>query len=265
MNAGNRENEVTIGLFGWLRKNNNTAIAFVDYEYWFYSYQNRFRLKTDPMEWRTELEKEYNLKDIMIFGDFSNPKLSAELPKLRTVTNTIVETGNSDFHRKKDMTDFIMLDYIYQTVTHQKDIGTFILFTGDGHFQSVVKYITQQLRKKVVVYGVKDTFSNQLRAVASETVQLPAEDTVIKNYYPMIISNLAYVADKPNIVPTFMGTVEAVARKNGVPEDGVKAALCQMIDGGLIYQRPQRVAFNKNVKIVVPNWEKLIEEGYWKP
>ncbi len=254
-------------MLNWLfhRKRAKKAIAFVDYEYWFYSYQNQFRLKTDPLAWRSELEKEFDLKDVMIFGDFSNPKLSAELPKLRTVTNTIVETGNSDIHRKKDMTDFVMLDYIYQVATHQKDIGTFIIFTGDGHFQSVVKYLVQQLKKNVVVYGVKDTFSNQLRAVASRAVQIPAEDAILKNYFSMIISNLAYVADKPKIVPTFMGTVEAVAKKNNVPEDGVKAALAKMVDEGYIYQRMERISFNKQVKIVVPDWDKLIREGIWKP
>lgn len=247
------------------KKKAKAAIAFVDYEYWFYSYQNLFGLKTDPLAWRGELEKEYQLVDLMVFGDFSNPKLSAELPKLREATNTIVETGNSDSHRKKDMTDFIMLDYIYQTVVTRRDIDTFILFTGDGHFQSVVKYMTQQLKKNVVIYGIKNSFSNQLKTVATKSIQIPEEDEVLRGYFTMIISNLAYVANNPKIIPTFRGTAEAVARKNNVSEDGVKVVLRQMIEDGYLYQRLHRVAFNQNVKIIVPNWEKLIRDGYWNP
>lgn len=249
-----------------LFKRKKTAIAFVDYEYWFYTCQNLYSIDTDPLSWRRELEKKYDLKDVMIFGDFSEPKIGSELPKLRTVTNTIVETGNTDSHRKKDMTDFIMLDYIYQTVNHRKKVDTMILFTGDGHFQSVVKYINHTLRKNAVVYGIKGSFSRQLQLAATESVQLPAEDVLIKGYSMMIITNFAHIANKPNVVPTFKTVVSAVSQKNGVPEDGVREALQRMITDGYVCQmsQPMKSKYGmRNIKIVVPVWEKLIKDGYW--
>ena len=179
------------------------------------------------------------------------------------MTNTIIETQQTFSRYKKDMTDFIMLDYIYQTAYTKSDITTFIIFTGDGHFQSVTKYLIQKLNKKVIIYGVRDSVSKQLRTVASECYMLPTDAETLRGYYEMIVSNLAYVSEKSNIIPTFNGTVSAVARHNEVPEELIHAALQEMLDKGLIYQRLQRVAFNKEVKVVAANWEELAKQGLW--
>lgn len=121
----------------------------------------------------------------------------------------------------------------------------------------------QKLNKKVVIYGVRDSVSKQLRAVASECYMLPTDAETLRGYYEMIVSNLAYVSEKSNIIPTFNGTVSAVARHNEVPEELIHAALQEMLDKGLIYQRLQRVAFNKEVKVVAANWEELAKQGLW--
>ena len=248
------------------KKKKQSAIAFVDYEYWFYTYQNFYSIDTDPLAWRKELEDDYDIKEVMIFGDFSEPKISSELPKLRTVTNTIVETGNTDSHRKKDMTDFIMLDYIYQTVNHRKNVDAIIIFTGDGHFQSVVKYINQTLRKTAVVYGIKGSFSKQLQLAATKVVTLPTEDVLQKSYSMMIIANFARIANKPNIVPTFRTVITAVSQRNSVPEESIRDALQKMMEEGYVCQVTQPMKSKqgiRNVKVVVPVWDKLIRDGYW--
>ncbi len=49
------------------------AMVFVDYEYWFYSYKNKYNLRPDTAAWRAELEKQFDIEDIMIFADFSSP------------------------------------------------------------------------------------------------------------------------------------------------------------------------------------------------
>ncbi len=116
----------------------------------------------------------------------------------------------------------------------------------------------QQLHKNVGVYGIKGIFSNQFWAMASTAIQIPAEDVILKSYYSLIIANLADVANKPKIIPTFMGTVEAVARKNSIPEDAIKAALQMMLEEDYVYQRLERVVFNRSVKIVAPDWKKLV-------
>ena len=79
--------------------------------------------------------------------------IADSLNSVRAMTNTVISTQQSSPHHKKDMTDFIMLDYIYQVSAERSDVGTYILFTGDGHFQSVVKYLTQKMGKRVIVYG----------------------------------------------------------------------------------------------------------------
>ncbi|MFR7610238.1 MAG: NYN domain-containing protein [Christensenellaceae bacterium] len=213
------------------------AMVFVDYEYWFYSYKNKYNLRPDTAAWRAELEKQFDIEDIMIFADFSSPGIGEELAKLRNITNTIIETGTATQYRKKDMTDFVMLDYIYQNVTSRNDVGTYIIFTGDGHFQSVVKYLVQKRHKKVVVYGVTDTFSKRLQGVASDIRLLPDEEELNNSYMRMIVSNLAHVETKANIIPTFWGTIEAVSKRNNVPDDRVKATLLRMMANGYVFQK----------------------------
>lgn len=239
------------------------AIVFVDFEHWYYSYQRLYHLKPDPVEWRKELEENYQIEDIMVFADFSHKGIREELSKVRCITNTIIETQQTFAHYKKDMTDFIMLDYIYQYENDHPGTNTYIIFTGDGHFQSVVKYLTQKHQKEVLVYGVKDAFSSRLKTAASRIVELPAATDTLKGFYPLIIKNLSYVTDKPDIIPTFSGTAKAVSLRNEIPEELVKAALAEMIEKGLVYKRQQRVEFNKSVKVVAANWDALAKAGLW--
>ena len=243
----------------------NRAIAFVDLEHWFFSYKNLYGLTPDLPAWREELARQYTMDDIMAFGDFSNCILAKSLDEVRSITSTVISTQQSSSHHKKDMTDFIMLDYIYQVSAANDAVGTYILFTGDGHFHSVVKYLTQKLGKRVVIYGVTNAVSKSLKAVATEVHELPAEQTVIKSRYAMIVENLAYVAEHDAIIPSFKGTVAAVARQNGVGEEEISAALQEMLDKGLVRRKDRRVDFNRKVKVIAPDWEALIAAGLWKP
>ena len=215
---------------------------------------------------RKNLETDFHItpEDIMVFADFSKPGINSEIEKLRAVTNTIIETQQAFNRHKKDMTDFIMLDFIYQTAAQRKDINTYILFTGDGHFQSVVKYLIQRLKKEVIVFGVKDAVSNRLKDVASEYHEIPYPSEMKDAYYRMIVSNMDYVFDKPEIIPTFMSTVQAVSERNRIPESNIYSALNEMIDEGLIYKREQTVNFNR-VKVIAADWDALKKAGYWDP
>lgn len=239
------------------------AIVFIDYEHWYYSYQKLYGLKPDPVQWRQGLDTGIYIEDIMVFADFSHKGIQEEIGKLRSLTNTIIETQQAFSHYKKDMTDFIMLDYIYRYVIDHPGVSTYILVTGDGHFQSVVKYLLHKQEKRVIIYGVKDAFSNQLKHTGAECIQMPADGDVLKEYYKFIVQNLSYVAEKPNIIPTFMGTVNAVSARYSVPEELVHAALNEMMNKKLVYQMEQKVAFNKKVNVIKANWDKLVECGLW--
>ena len=241
------------------------AIALVDYEHWLYSYRNLYGMTPDLAAWRKELDQRFFLEDMLVFGDFSDRLLAENLDGVRAVTNSVISTQQASIHRKKDMTDFILLDCLYQMSAEKTRVGTYILFTGDGHFQSAVKYLTQKLGKQVVVYGVTNAVSRSLKAVASEVHEIPAAQAVIKSRYAMIVENLAYVSEHDEIIPTFRGTVAAVSRKNGVGDAEVAAALQEMLDQGLVCKKDRRVDFNKKVRVIAPNWEALTAAGLWKP
>lgn len=255
-----------ISLRNWFKKRDfQRALVFIDFEYWFYSYKSLYHIKPDVATWYRGLKEQYAIEGIWIFGDFSSGEIGRELANLRSVTDHIIETGNTYPHRKKDMTDFVMLDYIYRSVDTHKKVGTYILFTGDGHFQSAVRYLTEEKKKKVIVYGVPNSLSRQLQAAATQTIFLPTEETLTSCYYQMVLSNMNYVADKSEIIPTFMGTVDAVSRYNAVPRGTVHSTLSKMVDLGYIYQKDYRVSFERKIKIIAVNWELVIQEGLWKP
>ncbi len=260
-------NRIRSWLHRFLHRGTNkpTAMAFVDYEYWFYTYRNFLNQDPNTKSWREELDDNYRILDILVFAEFSNNKyLNNQITPLRNITNTIIETYQQTGTRKKDMTDFIMLDYIYQTAATRKDVDVFILFTGDGHFHSVVKYLTQMLKKKVIVYAIKGSLSFQLKAVASEVKFPPDEDTTFRQYAPYIVEDLAYASKSDTIIPTFNSTIKAVLRNHkDASEESVRYTLQKMLDDGLVVQRLQRVEFNHKVKVLFAEWDKLHAVGLW--
>lgn len=250
-------------LFNLFRRRKKTMV-FVDYEYWFYSYRNQYHIWPDPKHFREMLISEFDIADIMIFGDFSSPVISPELGKVRNITNTIIETGNSFQRHKKDMTDFVILDYIYRCEDDNKNIGTYIIFSGDGHFQSVVKHLVQRKKKRVVVYGIKDTVSKQLQAVASEVRLLPTDEEIRRQLYRLIASNMAYAQTIPTIIPSFNGTVDAVVNRNHVDRNEVRAALSEILEQGYLYQRERIMDTGRTIKVMMADWDKLDADGIWK-
>ena len=243
-----------------MRSRRKKTIVFVDYEYWFYSYKTKYGIRPELTEWRDKLAAEYSIDEIMVFGDFTSSEIRAELVRLREITSTIIETGNTYQNHKKDLTDFVMLDYIYQCAENRRDIGRYIIFTGDGHFQSVVRYLVQKKKREVIVYGVRDTFSRQLRDAASSYIELPGGDPMT-GYYRMIVRNIAYVTSHDAILPTFNGTVDTVAKQNGAPRERVRAALVSMMNRRYIVHREYEVEPGKKIKLLTADWELLARDG----
>ena len=238
------------------------AIVFVDYEYWFYSYKNQYSMRPNLTAWRRALEEQYRIVDIMIFADFNSP-IGEDLARIRSITNTIIETGTANQQRKKDMTDFVMLDYIYQSVTDREDVGTDVIFPGDGHVQSVIKYLIQTCRKNVVVYGVESTFSTRLSAVATNVVLLPSREDLDDCYAQMIIKNFARIESKRNVIPTFWDTIEFVARQNNVPQDAVKSVMLKLISNEYVHQKEVASGRREDVRILVPDWDRMRRDGLY--
>ena len=214
------------------------CIGFVDFEHWYISLERQYGVKPDIKGWKAELEKSFEVEEIAVFGDFSNAGLRAELDKIRDVTPMVFDTKNPSEHYKKDFTDFIMLDYIYQKAMTSRDTDTFIIFTGDGHFSSVVRFIINQCRRKVGIYGITGATSSQLKSAASWYHEIPSDTEVYRTYYKLIAQNFDYLT-----VHREFGTgstpekiVERISRRNRIDQVEIAKALCQMLDDGYVYK-----------------------------
>lgn len=253
-----------MGLKSLFRRSKPTAAVFIDFEHWCYSLDKLYGLKPRVEEFYDEISEKYYVKRILFFGDFSEPKISACIDEIRQVTNNIIETQNPSPRVKKDYTDFIMLDYIYQDVDDYPRTDTYIIFSGDGHFSSVATYLKKKKKKRVIIYGVTDATSHKLRKIADEFYLLPSQDNERWIYYKMIIDNMDYIASQKKIVyATFKTTVQTVALKNKVPEDKITAALQDLLDMGVIKQEMTYTDFNKQIKVLKTNWQLAFERGLW--
>ena len=242
-----------------------SAAAFVDYEYWFYSMRNLFHIDPDPKKWIEEVRAQYPVEDIYIYADFGSNGMAESKKIVQELDCTVVDTADESTYRRKDMTDFVMLDAIYQSVNERPAIDTYILFTGDGHFQSVARYLKEKKKKTVILYGILDSVSKRLQEEVTECKFLPNSAVREAVYRRMIVENFAYIADKSHIHPTFKGTVDAVSRKYAVDYAEIQRVMRKMIEEGYVVRRDYYVEFRKTIKIIAPAWDKLIEGGYWDP
>ncbi|MBQ0125855.1 MAG: NYN domain-containing protein [Clostridiales bacterium] len=252
-----------MGIFKKSRK--PSCIAFVDFEHWYISLDKFFSVKPNVRAWANELEKSYDVKEIAVFADFSNPSLRAELEELRNVTSFIFDTKNSSEHYKKDFTDFILLDYIYRKSITEKDVDTFIIFTGDGHFKSVVRFIIGECKKNVGIYGITGATNADLKKSASWFKEIPSDTEVYKEYYKMIVDNFNYITVHREYGEnsTRDKIIARVGFKNGVTKKAIGKALDQMITEGYVYKSTYTDEKNQKYSVLKPNWELLARDKLW--
>ncbi len=246
-----------------------SAVAFVDFEHWYISLdKSHGHARPDIKGWRDELSAKFDIKEIIFFGDFSNLSLKYEIPKIRQITNYIIETQNTSGKVKKDFTDFIMLDHIYQKAALYPEIDCFILFSGDGHFNSVANYLTTQLGKRVGVYGIKGCVSRQLSETASFVELLPREVDPMLDKYLMVLSSLKRLEEKSKgkkkLYATFWGTTEAVSRRNHMKRSAAGEILRAMIEKGYIVQSELPID-GKTIKVIRVDWGKCKANGIVLP
>ena len=232
-------------------KKRKRAEAFVDFEHWYISLEKQFGLRPNAQAFRDMIAKDYDIDTITFFADFSNPALRDEIQRLREVSSRLIDTQNPSPHYKKDFTDFIMLDSIYQRALSSKDLDTFILFTGDGHFGSVVSFLRTTLGKEVVIYGIKDATSNILKNSASSFVLLPSDEEIDLGIKRMIVEKVSSLhMHRRNARPTFMATAEAFAKEHEMPREKVVTLMNELIEEGELFQRRKFVGKGKVIKII---------------
>ncbi len=240
------------------------AVAFVDFEHWCISMQKLYGQKPDVRAWYEMLKHEYEMADIVFFGDFSG-SLKYELTQIRSVTRNIIETQNSSTKYKKDFTDFLMLDYIYRYSIHNPGVDTYILFTGDGHFTSVVNFLRTECKKEVVIHGVAGATSKKLWEEASRCIEFPTAEQQKEQCRQAILRNLDLLdaKTKGRLWATFMKTVKAVAENQELPEDDVKQEMQYLVDEQYI-TREIRYSHGKKVAVLAVNWERLAADGVYR-
>lgn len=246
------------------KKDSKRAAVFIDFEHWYIALDKNFGTKPDIKAFTEKLEKNYHIAEMTFFGDFSNPSLNAEMHRIRGFTNKIVETNNGGGYFKKDFTDFIMLDHIYRSACLDKDIDTYVIFTGDGHFSSVTLFLKNSCHKEVVLYGVKGAFSGQLKQAASRFVELPEVSDPLASYREAILSNLySLQKEHKNPRPTFSKTVSAVAEKNSLDEEKVRLAMESLLEKGYITQYETLIGHRK-VRLLKAHFSVAGKDGLFK-
>lgn len=235
------------------------AVAFVDYEHWYISLKNNYGTLPNIKGWFEELNRNYNLVEVNFFADFSHKSLADEIGRIRLFSNKIIDTRSPN-GVKKDFTDFIILDNIYQKALSSDDIDVFILFSGDGHFSSVTSFLKNFYRKEVVVYGVNGSFSKQLRETASSFRIVPDEAELNEGFYKHIFDYL-----RSNRSPTYNDALKEVTAKcRGRSEkQRVVQAMKALQESGIISERALHDSKGKKRNMLFVDWEKAASLGFY--
>lgn len=240
------------------------AVAFVDYEHWYISMEKIHHRRPNIQAWFDDLKQTCNIVEVIFFGNFSKfREKEKEIKRIRAFTNKIIDTYNPDMYYKKDYTDFIILDNIYQKALLNQDIETFIIFSGDGHFSSAAAFLKNFCNKKVCIYGVKGCISSNLVKSADVTREVPFPIEVDAPYYNMIFHALKAQEAKRDAHITFMRTVDAVSANNHVGNDKIRNAMVSLIHQGYIVQVPEKTQKNESVRTLCVNWQKVNDDNIW--
>ncbi|MDR1735838.1 MAG: NYN domain-containing protein [Oscillospiraceae bacterium] len=236
------------------------TIVFIDYEYLFISFSKQYA--TPPMleEICNEMKQNGKIAKIYVFGDFTKPELSQERNHVRTVTSNIIDCGNESTITKKDYTDFIMLDHIYQELIQNPAAEQFIFLTGDGHFSSSATFLRNFMEKTVGIYGITGSLSRQLRDCASWAKELNAIDGDELEYQTNLLRNFRSVESR-GLYATFHKTVEHTQRAYGGDLYRYQQVLRNLIDQGYINSVVCTVSYERGeFRMLTVNWQRVAEE-----
>lgn len=214
------------------------TLVYIDYESLFYGMYDKFKLKPNLDALVEEMKEQGRFAEsIKVFGDFSNELIKSEQGKIRTITNTIIDCQQPNFDgHKKDYTDFLMLDSIYQDSMTKPHVEQFILVTGDNHYSSVATFLRTQKDKVIGVYAVEGTLGRQLADCSSWVKTILPKDATEEKYRENIVKCLKSAEEK-NIKSTFMNTLNHATGYYGGVYDMYRRVLSDMIAEGAITQQ----------------------------
>lgn len=242
---------------------NIPTLVFIDYESWRYGLYNKYGMDTDIAGWFQDVKSKGSIEEIYVFGDFTNEIMAKDIPKLRTITNNIIDCRNPE--NQKDYTDFIILDHIYQKLIKSQHTKQYIIFSGDGHFHSVTAFLKNFNDKIVGVYAVNGTLSDQLKNSASWYIEVspPIDDN--SKYRKMILKNLQWAEMQPKLIPYFSQTINTTSKRFNADKDKLTAVLKNMIDDGYIKQVDEQTSDGKSIRALRADWTLLEKHRLWTP
>ena len=207
-----------------------------------------------------EIRTNYKVVQAIAFGDFTKNIINQERDKLRAVGIDIIDCATEI--NKRNYADFSMLDSIYRTLIDKDDIEVFILFTGDGHFSSVVAGLVNYRNKEVGILGVPGTISRQLKESASWVKEvLPSEaDIAHADMKKKIIARIRQLEEKQQH-PSFAKTAEYFAEKFNQDQQLILAILTQMLNEGVMIQEMRQSTAGNEYRALLCNVEKIKEMG----
>ena len=211
------------------------AVVFVDFEHWLIACKNLYDVAPNIELWYEALKREYKKLDIYFFADFTNTLFKRELEHIKKISANIVVTRDKKRYLKKEITDFIMLDYIYQVGIDQNSPKTFIIFSGDG---------------------VMGAFSSTLKDCASKVIELPFSEVELNMYIRMIVDNMEFISDHADIIATFNSIMKVVAKNNQVSEEKIKITLNWMLTKKYLNKILVDIE-GKKIYVIQANWNKL--------
>lgn len=259
-----QEDEIVLKWF-WKRIGNKektpaTAVLYIDYGYWYETYRRMYQEKPNILKLQNKLEQQYYVKEIIVFADLTKYAIERELENTEKVAYHVVDTHQDEFSRGNFMTEFIILNYLYQCEIENPQTTSYIFFSNSECFCPAIKFLRQR-KKEIIVLGVRNVLSPLLKNAASKTIEIPSLEESQNKYFYMIVKNLNYVSNRPEIIPTFRTTVKAVARYNNVSEIKIHMALEEMIKNGLVIQRTWTVEPGKTIKVIDADWGKVSAAG----
>lgn len=237
-----------------MRKQKTKINVYVNYEYWFFSYKNKFKMKPNLEEWYQELIETYSVEKIMFFGNFGLHAMAKELSRLEKITDSIVNTANREIDKDKYDTDALILDSLYSQAAKRKGPNVFVLFVGEGHFETVIQYLKEQ-GKQVLIYGVKKCFSEKLKSCSSFYVEMPRRMQEQQYYYDLIFK---YFKNIPlEGAGRVCNIVKSVAKNSKIREKKIKAAFDELVENGyIIKEGEERQCYSLHV-----NWYESIKDS----
>ena len=246
-------------------KGKRRALVFMNYEYLYYSYQNRYGIRPDIERLKRELTAKYDIVRFEMYGNFSTPEVCNEREALENLADALIETDNRSQSKTANINDLVMLDRIYRAVDSTKKVDVIVVFTGNKYLCPLFEHLMQRKKKKVVLYCVDRAYAEELCHAVAETVFLPPSGEIYYRYRQMLIENMAYVAEHHDILPTFRKTAEIVAKYNQASSEVMTEVLGRLIDERYIYRREHQIEIGTTIRVLAADWDRLIREGIWDP